>query len=119
MLGEIDDFVVSFSEQTGSDGAHRSWAELQTKLEQTSKDAKMAQIFLIEVFLLKGLSQHAASLSKKDQNGVAHALGVMGKQTSLIASNSFGITQSDICPALLALKDKATPVVTAQEQASG
>ena len=118
MLGEIDDCLTTFSDQTGSDGAQRSWVELQSKLEQTTKDAKLAQIFLIEVFLLKGLSQHAASLSKNDQKGVAHALGVMGRQTSLIASNKLSITESDICPALISLRDKATPAVTAQEAAS-
>ena len=111
VVDEIEDFMATFHSQIASDGATEAMSNLGDSLREASKQAKIAQIFLIEVFLVKGLSQHVTSLGKNDESGVSHALTVMGKQTAIIASNKLKIVESDICTALISLKNKALPAV--------
>eukprot|EP00434_Breviolum_minutum_P036968 symbB.v1.2.032765.t2/scaffold3849.1/size49308/2 len=67
VVDEVENFMSTFSNQTSSDGAADSLSKLGESFEDAVKSAKIAQIFLIEVFLLKGLNQHISSLNKGDE----------------------------------------------------
>ena len=108
----MDQFLLEYTDETSSDGGADSMIRLQGELGKAAKKAKVVKIFLLEVFLLKGLKQYTAASSAGDESAMANARGIIAKQQNfLIHANELGITENDICDVLRHAVQQALPAL--------
>ena len=74
MSADIKSFLQVFIKEVSSDGAREALQELKQLQDRAADDSLIAETYRVEIFLCKGLRQHALGKSTNNEQEVASAL---------------------------------------------
>jgi hypothetical protein len=121
VLVDIQEFLLEFAKAPSSAGGQDAIVCLQDSMDAVAQKAKIAKIFLIEVFLLKGLKQFKLASSQGDAGAEAeaNAKGILLIYYSFVKhTNVFEITEGDLSVVLLELVKQAVPTIEQEAAAN-